>query len=1562
MGGLEAMTTTELLAVLRAQAHVRLVDGQLEIAARRRALTPELRTEIAWQKHELVAALEAEAAGEAARGHEITTALAVVRPPVSGCQHPHVVISNGVLECQRCDMRRQVHPADEADAPPSEGEVVAALDAEAAAALLVADGRDIVAALAARGITVRLAEDGRPWAGPTELLDEADMALLAAHRDAVLAALRDAVLAALRAEAPPLAMEHAEISGEQMAPNRENVVMLHIDLPGDDPLDVDQIADVLARHPGPDEVLLHIVSGDRLVTMQVGDRFRVVASPAVKAELDACFGREVARLEGVQRVAVEEAMAATMPAAQADAPPAAAGIEPATAPATVLMPQVVVPAAYDQPRVTAGDQALAVERTMVASAADWEGVKADIVAEPVLGIDTEATGLGPFTSRLRLVQLAVRDRVYLVDVFQLDPRALQPILDHAQRLIGQNLKFDLRSLMAAGLRLPPDIGRRLSDTMLAGQLLGAGLDGLRHRLADLTQRYLGLELDKTEQVSDWSGDLTEDQLAYAARDAAVLLPLRDRLRDELERADLGRVAGIESRALPAMAWLEQSGAPFDQAAWLRLADIAEERRRLIERELDAMAPSDSPLLPLAGLEDVRDRTTEAHSYVFLLYLDNFCRWMPDSGRFRAVGRPGSGWVSGRVALRVGGTHAFVGEGAQTGEVAVLFGWIVLARGGLLPEAAGCEEPAGAVAAEALIEVQQRADGPVLVVVAVELRQVPVQVGAQDVGVGARLESGERKAVALPGVDEFAVEQHLGEAVAKVCSAVEADQPCSSEPRTPFAVEQRAEFAVGDLPGVAAHRGLELGSFRATHVQRVAVEKLQVPSGPGGGPWIHVTPEGGPQLRIVGSRVTHCLIVARPVPRSPGLPVSLIMPCRDVGRFAEFGEQAADAVCGALVALDLALPAAFSGIVGQLPLQAKAFAKTRCVLRGGDELRAGQVDIALTRPFLGQTQAVAELQLGLVELRLEPVQSALVELTPTQGLCQGTGDDSAGLQDRLVVGGEHDGIGDVGIGHRHPGAEVPEDLHDRLGASAILGELRAQGMAEAVGMEGRLAFRRQDPELLADTTERGREQVVDVGELAVGEEQVSHRLAGVRVDDPPVLVVLPQRLEVPDGFGRLGMHGDGPLLERLAGRESQAWRPVGVGVEAVQVQSTDLAAARSAPAGDQQGAPLLRTLQGPYRCHDRLQLMLGDVPGHPLDRSRYARPGQHWSGGHVRPLGMGTVAEEHRHRGDDPAPGGFVQRFVGVLDLRLLVEPGQEVKRIGPCQLGQALDRRATLNEPVGEPSHRLSGGRHGRRPHHESAFDEVSVHDGCDTGLGAERRSWPGSHAHRQAIAEACVEQRESDSVDARRPRQLDTGQLFGWVHFVHARNLVGGPNPFPHLFDVAGSDRSEVGISTMQHQPARCPQRPEPFGIPDIVPKGSELLAKLLHLGRQRQAELIRDLLPLDYSDSQQPAPVQAHPPGQGQVDEVRARVVVDPARCDVEAIAGAAASDADCPVSPAQSSPQWLVEPVGQVRKGAEKASVLSTLQRLGALTLRTLEDERLVFVRRAVSRSLVSLGGGR
>ncbi|MBA2449938.1 MAG: bifunctional 3'-5' exonuclease/DNA polymerase [Chloroflexi bacterium] len=215
----------------------------------------------------------------------------------------------------------------------------------------------------------------------------------------------------------------------------------------------------------------------------------------------------------------------------------------------------------------------------------------ELLAAPALGLDTETTGLDPRSHRLRLVQFALPDgRVYVVDLFRVDPRLLAPVLADAPRIIGHNLKFDLAFLAAAGLPVPT--GGRLFDTMLAGQLLGAGepegrLD--RCGLAAIVERFLGQTLDKIEQRSDWSGPLTDAQLAYAARDAAVLLPLAAGLEAQLARAKLERVAALEMRCLPAIGWLELTGAPFDADAWARLSDRAVEAQVRLEQEMTALA-------------------------------------------------------------------------------------------------------------------------------------------------------------------------------------------------------------------------------------------------------------------------------------------------------------------------------------------------------------------------------------------------------------------------------------------------------------------------------------------------------------------------------------------------------------------------------------------------------------------------------------------------------------------------------------------------------------------------------------------------------------------------------------------------------------------------------------------------------------------------------------------------------------------------------------------------------------------------------------------------------------
>src|SRR5438034_2671629 len=155
--------------------------------------------------------------------------------------------------------------------------------------------------------------------------------------------------------------------------------------------------------------------------------------------------------------------------------------------------------------------------------------------EPAIGLDTETTDLDPYTSRLRLIQLAAPDGVRIIDLDAFangdlsrtqSLAALRHLLQAPRPIkIAHNAKFDAKFIKH---NLGADLGG-LFDTLLASQLIGAGDIEERHGLETVASRFLNEVVDKTERLSNWNFELSEAQLQYAARDAAVLLPLRETL-------------------------------------------------------------------------------------------------------------------------------------------------------------------------------------------------------------------------------------------------------------------------------------------------------------------------------------------------------------------------------------------------------------------------------------------------------------------------------------------------------------------------------------------------------------------------------------------------------------------------------------------------------------------------------------------------------------------------------------------------------------------------------------------------------------------------------------------------------------------------------------------------------------------------------------------------------------------------------------------------------------------------------------------------------------------------
>jgi DNA polymerase-3 subunit alpha len=75
--------------------------------------------------------------------------------------------------------------------------------------------------------------------------------------------------------------------------------LVHVRIPNSDAGLAERLEAVLSRHPGTDEVVLHVVVGRREVIVNA-DRYHVLAGPALAAEIDELVGQSATKLETVR--------------------------------------------------------------------------------------------------------------------------------------------------------------------------------------------------------------------------------------------------------------------------------------------------------------------------------------------------------------------------------------------------------------------------------------------------------------------------------------------------------------------------------------------------------------------------------------------------------------------------------------------------------------------------------------------------------------------------------------------------------------------------------------------------------------------------------------------------------------------------------------------------------------------------------------------------------------------------------------------------------------------------------------------------------------------------------------------------------------------------------------------------------------------------------------------------------------------------------------------------------------------------------------------------------------
>lgn len=184
-------------------------------------------------------------------------------------------------------------------------------------------------------------------------------------------------------------------------------------------------------------------------------------------------------------------------------------------------------------------------------------------------LDTE-TALAPLCfqpRQARLLQFHNDDVSFWCDLLTFGDEDWDLLGDFLRRtdleVYGQNLLFDYRVLYANGIEL----GGELYDTLVASNLLHNGKANVKHNLAAIAKRELGLTLDKSLQAQDWmNAQLNDEDIGYAMEDVRVTWDAAHKMHEAVYAQGLYDVYRLECGLIPAVVSMEHHGMPLDGEA------------------------------------------------------------------------------------------------------------------------------------------------------------------------------------------------------------------------------------------------------------------------------------------------------------------------------------------------------------------------------------------------------------------------------------------------------------------------------------------------------------------------------------------------------------------------------------------------------------------------------------------------------------------------------------------------------------------------------------------------------------------------------------------------------------------------------------------------------------------------------------------------------------------------------------------------------------------------------------------------------------------------------------
>jgi DNA polymerase-1 len=204
-----------------------------------------------------------------------------------------------------------------------------------------------------------------------------------------------------------------------------------------------------------------------------------------------------------------------------------------------------------------------------------------INSKDIIAVDTETTGLDPYTSNVVMLQLGDLGRQYVIDTRHIDISILRPLLEDSKRIkILVNAIFDYKMMYK---NLGIQMTRNVRDCMLQEQLLLGGVAKGTASLEALANKYTNYKYQEKqlylfdpplskgigkEFLTHGDAPFTFKQIKYGAFDVILPILINEKQQIALKKDKIN--PEVENEFVLGLGDVELNGFYLDREKWLKI--------------------------------------------------------------------------------------------------------------------------------------------------------------------------------------------------------------------------------------------------------------------------------------------------------------------------------------------------------------------------------------------------------------------------------------------------------------------------------------------------------------------------------------------------------------------------------------------------------------------------------------------------------------------------------------------------------------------------------------------------------------------------------------------------------------------------------------------------------------------------------------------------------------------------------------------------------------------------------------------------------------------------------